>query len=102
MIEVVGRINVAPGKVQQAVEWAKKLIARSKKAGLRGEGVILRPITGEVAFIAFVGRYASMGEFEELRAKRRADSEWAAIAKEGFDSGWYLGTRRNIYEVVDE
>ncbi len=101
MIEVVGRINVAPGKVQQGVEWAKKLTAFSKNAGIGGEVYIVRPLTGEVRFFAFVSRYASMAEFEELRNKRRANSGWMAILNEGVESDWYLGTKRNIYEVVE-
>jgi hypothetical protein len=101
MIDVVYRFKVAPGKVEQALEWASKNRAYLKKAGLSGTLFLLRPITVEAGEIAFVERLASMSEYEKIRTKRRADSGYMAIAKELQGSDWYLGHANRIYEVVE-
>ena len=101
MIDVVIRNNVAPGKLPQALEWAKKLIAYTKEAGFLEEATILRPVTGESYGFSFVLPFASMAEFEERRKKWTTDSGWLKVLREGHDSGWHLGIRRNIYEVVE-
>ena len=101
MVDVVVSTKVAQGKMPQALEWAKKLITYEKKADIGGEVFILRPVTGEIHRFSFVDRYASMAEFEELINKRRTDSGWMEILKEGIESDWHLESRRNIYEVVE-
>lgn len=46
MIDVVFRHQVAPGKGEQALEWASKLLAYVKKTGLSGTVFLLRPERG--------------------------------------------------------
>ena len=101
MIDVVYGFKVAPGKRAQAKEWAGKLIAYAKKAGLSGTLFFLRPRTGEINEIAFVFRHSSMAEYEEAVSKRVADSGFLALVKERDESGWSLGYAIRIYEVVE-
>ena len=102
MIDVTVKIKVAPGKENRALEWAKKIMAYTKKAGLLDSpAYVLRPATGELGEFFFLSRYSSMAEYEEAFGKRRADSGWAAIAKEGTESDWYLGQTRRIFEIIE-
>lgn len=100
MIDVVNVMKVAPGKTAQALEWAKKLLAYDKKAGRAAAATsLLRPLTGEMDTIVFVGRYPSMAAFEEMHNRRTADSGWMAILNDRSD--WHLGSTRRIYGVVE-
>jgi hypothetical protein len=79
------------------------MLARSKKTGLTGsKWWILRPRTGDANRFSIAAEYASMAEFEETSAKRRADSEWKAMADELIGADWYAGIDIRISEVVDE
>ncbi len=69
--------------MDKALEFAKKILAYEKKAGLNAPTMfLLRPMTGESGEIAFVDRFASMSEYEEMRTNRLADSGRVAILKE--------------------
>jgi hypothetical protein len=103
MIDVVTTLKVVPGKTRShAVEWAKKNLEHSKKAGLiDGPLFLLRPETGERNYISFVERHPSMAKYEEAMSKRRADSGWTASVREAMESDWYLGGTRQIYNVIE-
>jgi hypothetical protein len=105
MIDVVYRVRVAPGKVEQALGWAKKHLEQVKRAGLLASGVsisILRPTTGETDEVVWVDRYQSMAAYEaNFFGKAPADSGWAASMKAMADSDWFLGYTCRIYVVVE-
>jgi hypothetical protein len=103
MVAVTVRVKVAPGKASEAADWAGRVVACGKKVNLASaQTSIYRPLTGDTSEIVFVSQYSSVSEFGELVAKRRANSEWMAIVKEGMESSWYLGTTRRIYDIVAE
>ena len=99
IVESVG-FKVAPGNRSQAREWGAKMMEYSKK--LPGQHLLLQPITGDNMEMVLVVRCASLSEYEEARNKRMSDPEWAPITKEGQESDWYLGHRRNLYEALIE
>ena len=101
MIMSTVRMIFTPNKATQAVEWARKLMAYSKKAGISGDVSLIRPSTGETNSLIWLSRHASMEEREQIHKKRRADSGWVAIVNEGIESDWFIGERRNIYEVLE-
>ena len=102
MIDVVTSIKFVPGKGSQAREWAKKILAYQKKAGLlSGPIFLLQAETGERSKITFVEQQPSMAKYEETKTKMRADSGRMAIVKEMLDSDWFLGGTRHIYDVLE-
>jgi hypothetical protein len=104
MIIVTNRFDVVPGKTTTGLEWAKRLIANSRKAGFTPPkgGWLLRRRTGDLNGFTLAGQYDSMAEYEEIVAKRVANSENQALFKEMQESDWYAGTESQIAEVVEE
>ncbi len=102
MIAVVTSIKIVPGKGAQAREWARKILAYEKKAGLlSGPIFLLRPATGKRIKITFAEHQPSMAKYEETKTKQRPDSGRMAIIKEMLESDWYLGGTRQIYDVLE-
>jgi hypothetical protein len=101
VLEVI-KGQFVPDKAQQAVEWASKVMAYVKKAGLGTNQVsLLQPWTGNVSAFLFVGRYTSISELGDHVSKREADSGLTALLKERDESGWYLATTRTIYNEIE-
>ena len=96
IIETV-RVSFTPNKWPQAVEWGKKITASLK----RRHGSLLRPRTGDRNSIVWITQYSSMSEMEDTREKERADSGHMAIVKEGTTADWYLGIKRNYWDVLE-
>ena len=103
MVDIVYRIRVAPGKAEQAIDWAKRHFEHGKKAGLLAPAVsILHPTPGETDEIVWRDRYDSMADYEaSFFGKAPADSGWAASMKEVMESDWYLGMSTRVYRVVE-
>ena len=103
MIIVTNRWKTAMGKTEAGLEWAKKVMAYEKKAGLTApKWWLLRPITGDTHRFTLVGEFASLAEYEEVLAKRSADSGLQAFSKEMRESDWFVGFERQIVNVVEE
>ena len=103
MIIVGSRWDVAMGKIEAGLEWAKKLWEYAQKAGLLPpKWWILRPLAGDTYRFSIVGEFASMAESEEYFAKAQADSGWMTIVKEMRESDWCVGFERTYSQVVEE
>ena len=103
MVNVVVRLQVAPGKMRQALEWVQKMRTYSEDAGLfNTPSNLLRPITGEsVHELVQTRMFPTMAEFEESYRKQRADTGCVALLSEMGESDWYLGNTRQVYDVIE-
>ena len=102
MIDAVYSMQAAPGKVGQALEWAKNHLKLKVSVQAVQAISILQPITGETSEIEWVDRYPSMAAYEETFFKKApADSGWVASFKEMMESDWYLGYTTRILNVVE-
>ena len=101
MIILTDNFDVVPGKMSEGLDWAKRLRAASKKAGLVGEKRwLLRSIINAQRF-SIVTQFASLGDYEE-QYKNIQNSEVQALIKEMGTGGWIAGTDRAISRILEE
>jgi hypothetical protein len=92
MIDAVYSMKAAPGKIGQALEWAKNHLKLKVSVQAVQAISILQPITGETSEIVWVDRYPSLAVYEEAEAKKaQDDSGWVASVDKVMESDWYLG-----------
>ncbi len=101
MIDSIETFKVAPGKYRQAREWGAKMMEYAKKNFPVWQFSLLQPISGEVEEIVLVVQGPSLSEYEEDRNRRISDPEWEPITKELWESDWFLGFSRRLFDVVE-
>ena len=101
MVIVATRFDVAPGKMNEAMEWADKVWkVLENVGGLGSKAWIIRGLMGPSNRITFAGQYASTGEFEEGLDNAFADPALQPLLTEM--SNWCTGVERTIGKVIKE
>ena len=96
------RATFAPNRTTLAMEHVSKVYAYCKKEDLiPPQTMLVRPRYGDTNSYVWIAQYSSISEMEQFRNKRRADSGFMALLKEGTEADWYLGTRSNIYDAIE-
>lgn len=82
MIRFVRTASVAPGKLADALAFAKQISAFIKKQyGV--ELQVMMPVGGNPHRIAWRSEYASLGSMEEFQAKSMADPKYQELLSKG-------------------
>jgi len=82
MIHFVRTSSVAPGKMADAMTFAKKIAAYlAKKPGIKVEVSV--PVAGPPNRIAWHSQHRDLAEFETVMNKLNSDSKYAALLRDG-------------------
>ena len=82
MIHFVRTSSVAPGKMADAIMFAKKIAAHlAKKPGIKVEVSV--PVAGPPNRISWYSQHRDLAEFETVMNKLNSDAEYAALLREG-------------------
>ena len=101
MMKVVLRWDVTKGKMDEAIDWAKRNASfRRKQPGVEDVTVMV-PLHGPIARFHIVTTHSSVTAWDEFKKKVDNDPEFDAIRKEPIDKGYFAGPpERFLYETV--
>ena len=75
MITVIRTATAFPGMTGETLSWAKQIAALVKR--ITGtEQIVCSSFGGMLAEIAWIGRYDSVGQYDEMRTKVLGDGEY--------------------------
>jgi hypothetical protein len=82
MIHFVRTVSIAPGKMTDAMAFAKKLASYlAKKPGIKVEVSV--PMAGNPNRIGWHSMHQDLGEFESVMSKLGSDAEYAKLVRSG-------------------
>ena len=84
MITVIRTATAFPGMTGEAISWAKEVAALVKHV-TGTEQIVCSSFGGMLAEIAWIGRYDSVGQYDEMRTKVLGDGEYRAALKKARD-----------------
>ena len=95
------RVDVVSGRMADALAWAEKIRAASKKAGFVGEKHwLLRSISSASRF-SFATQFASLADFEQ-KFKFLQDPAVHTLVKEMATGGWLVNFDRSFSQILIE
>ena len=80
MITVIRTATAFPGMTGEAIVWAKEVAALVKRVTGK-EQFVCTSFAGMLADIAWIGRYDSVGRYDEMRTKVVSDGEYRTVLK---------------------
>ena len=80
MITVIRTATAFPSMTSEAVAWAQEVAALVKRVTGK-EQFVCTSFGGMLADIAWIGRYDSVGQYDEMRTKVVSDSEYRTVLK---------------------
>jgi hypothetical protein len=104
MIYSIQSVEVAPGKMQEAVEWCKKFYPYVNRT-FGKQTQWMRPVTpgpGQANTIVAITSYDSMAEFGAHADRTGKDAERAALIREAYEENQYFVANtatRTLYVV---
>ena len=81
MITVIRTATAFPGMTGEAIVWAKDVAALVKRVTGK-EQFVCTSFGGMLADIAWIGRYDSVGQYDEMRTKVVSDEEYRTVLQE--------------------
>ena len=84
MITVIRTATAFPGMTGEALSWANEIAALVKRT-TGTEQIVCSSFGGMLAEIAWIGRYDSVGQYDEMRTKVLGDGEYRAALKKARD-----------------
>jgi hypothetical protein len=80
VITVIRTATAFPGMTGDAVAWAREIATIVERATGK-EQVVCTAFAGLLSDIAWIGRYDSVGEYDDLRTKVISDHDYVAAAR---------------------